>query len=383
MKVAGIVAEYNPFHNGHRYQIDQTRANGATHIIAVMSGNFVQRGDVAAFDKFQRAKAALKNGVDLVLCLPTAASVATAQKFASSAIELLNACGICDVISFGSESGDTDLIKTTAKALLNPELDGEIKTALSTGMSYATARQSALQKLYGNKIAQTIANPNDLLGIEYVRALYDLSSDIMPIAIKRIGAEHDSDKISDSIASASKLREMISNSLDISDFCPCNEFSNAASVNKGERAIISRLRRLSAADYGRLCDVSEGLHNRLYDAVQNGESLDEIYALCKTKRYAHSRIRRLVINAALGIYERPHNSCIRVLGFTLKGAELLKYIKQNGTLPVVTSYQDAKKYGGAVLSDFENESEYTDFYSLFQERITPCGEEMRQAVIKI
>ena len=383
MKVAGIVAEYNPFHNGHRYQIEQTKKLGATHIIAVMSGNFVQRGDVAVFDKFQRTVAALKNGVDLVLCLPTSASVATAQKFASCAIELLSAAGVCDMLSFGSESGNTELIKSTAKALLAPQLDNEIRSALSTGISYAAARQSALQKLYGDETAQAVANPNDLLGIEYVRALYELNSDITPVAIKRSGAEHDSDKVSQGIASASKLRNMISNAESISDFCPFNEYSNAASVINGERAILSRLRRLSAEDLARLCDISEGLNNRLYDAIQKGNSLDEIYTVCKTKRYAHSRIRRLVLNAALGIYQEPHNSCIRVLGFTLKGAELLKYIKQNGTLPVVTSYQDAKKYGGAVLSDFENESEYTDFYSLFKERITPCGEEKRQAVIKI
>ena len=172
MKVAGIVAEYNPFHNGHRYQIEQTKKLGATHIIAVMSGNFVQRGDVAVFDKFQRTVAALKNGVDLVLCLPTSASVATAQKFASCAIELLSAAGVCDMLSFGSESGNTELIKSTAKALLAPQLDNEIRSALSTGISYAAARQSALQKLYGDATAQAVANPNDLLGIQYVRALY-------------------------------------------------------------------------------------------------------------------------------------------------------------------------------------------------------------------
>ena len=209
VNIAGIVCEYNPMHKSHEYHIAKTREllGPDCGIICVMSGNFVQRGDFAVMNKFARARAAVLCGADLVIELPVPWCVSTAEKFATGAVSILDNIGVCTHISFGSETGELEPLREIANYLLDPEIDGLIKDGLKKGVSYAAARQRALENLMGRKVPE-LSSPNDILAIEYLKALETLESDINPLAVKREGAEHDSD-YDDEFVSASFLREKL------------------------------------------------------------------------------------------------------------------------------------------------------------------------------
>ncbi|MBQ2675961.1 MAG: nucleotidyltransferase family protein [Clostridia bacterium] len=390
MKVAGIIAEYNPFHNGHAFHIDSVYQNGATHIVAVMSGNFVQRGEGSVFDKWARTETALKNGVDLVVELPTQYATATAERFALGAVNTLNALGCVDELAFGSECGDIDLLTAAAEANLSADLDEPIKQGLESGKSYAAARCDAVKRLYGKKVADLFCTPNDTLGIEYISSLIKSNSKITPYVIKRHKSEHDKVGVADGFASASQIRQMILRGEDFSHLVPdsayeiyksCIEKGTApATLSNAQSAILWQLRQMSSEDFAELFDMSEGLPYRLYNAVQKATTLDEVYELAKTKRYPLARIRRLVLWAVLGS-SMTTPEYIRVLGFNKKGSQLLKLMKTTCALPVVTSYSGAVKSGNQA--DFEVCSKQTDFYTLTLPKPLPCGEEMRRSVVKI
>lgn len=394
MKVAGIVAEYNPFHNGHKFQIDYLKNNGFTHVISAMSGNYVQRGEPAIADKWVRTSIALKNGVDLVLEIPTCYCLAPAEKYGSFAVEILNNTGIVNSLCFGSESGSVDrLLKLANEIFDDEEVNERIKENLKKGITYATAREQAVKELYGEEFSSLLKNPNDILGSEYLRALKKLNSDIKPLTIKREGVGHNDDKTAGEFAAATKIRELIKSGEDYLSFVPRDTFDILApaekerifpvTVKNGERAILAKLRALSESDFERLADVSEGFHNRLFSAANKAKSLEEFYSEAKTKRYTLARIRRLAINAALGIYSYEKPPYIRVLGFSENGRELLKLMKEKAKLPIVTSYADAKKISPAAEDYFEKESKYTDFYSMLMPEIMPKGSEFGKGVVKI
>lgn len=395
MKICGIVAEFDPFHNGHKYLIDSARAaiGGDNAIIAVMSGNFVQRGAPACADKFTRAKAALLGGVDLVLELPTYAALSTAQRFTAMGVKTLMSTGAADYIAFGSECGDVSLLQKCAAAVNDDAVNADIAKRLVSGVTYAAARAAAVSALFGDDIAAPLNTPNDILALGYIDAINALGSSITPIAIKREGAAHNGDTPNGDIASASHIRELIYNGERFDDYVPqstvtlineqITKGAAPANVYANDIAVLSRLRQYSANDFARLCDVSEGLHNRIYSAVQSACSLNELYDGIKTKRYTHARIRRLIMSAALGIFGEEQPQYLRVLGFTDKGADVLSKIKQNGALPIVSSYADAKKLGESAEAQFDLCAKYTDFYNLLTPRVQPCGDEYRQAVVKI
>ena len=395
MKICGIVAEFDPFHNGHKYLIDSARAaiGEDTAIVAVMSGNFVQRGAPACVDKFTRAKAALLCGVDLVLELPTFAALSTAQRFTAMGVKTLVSTGAADYIAFGSECGDVSLLQKCAAAVNASAVNTDIAKRLVSGVSYATARAAAVSALFGDDIAAPLYTPNDILALGYIDAVNAQNSKIIPIAVKREGADHNGDMPCGSIASASHIRGLINNGESFQKYVPTETAAliaeqiaaNAAPANAFEHdvAILSRLRQYSANDFARLYDVSEGLHNRMFGAVQTACGLNELYDGVKTKRYTHARIRRLIMSAALGIFGETEPEYLRVLGFTDKGAEVLGMIKSCGSLPVVCSYADAKKIGRSAAEQFDISAKHTDFYNLLTPRVQPCGEEYRQAVVKI
>lgn len=394
MKVAGIVAEYNPFHNGHKFQIDYLKNNGFTHIISAMSGNYVQRGEPAIADKWVRTSIALKNGVDLVLEIPTCYCLAPAEKYGSFAVEILNNTGIVNSLCFGSESGSIDrLLKLANEILDDEEVNERIKENLKKGITYAAAREQAVKELYGEEFSSLLKSPNDILGSEYLRALKKLNSNIKPLTIKREGVGHNDDETAGEFAAATKIRELIKCGEDYLPFVPRDTFDILAlaekkrifpvSVKNGERAILAKLRALSESDFERLADVSEGFHNRLFSAANKAKSLEEFYSEAKTKRYTLARIRRLAINAALGIYSYEKPPYIRVLGFSENGREILKLMKEKAKLPIVTSYADAKKISPAAEDYFEKESKYTDFYSMLMPEIMPKGSEFGKGVVKI
>lgn len=338
----GIVAEFNPFHNGHKYLIAEAkRRSGSDAAVAVMSGEWVQRGGIAITDKWTRAKQALLNGIDLVLELPVIYSMNTAQKFAYGAIGTLTATGVIDTLAFGSESGKTNALLKAAELLVNepPEISDKIKNLCGTGMTYAAARALAYSGTINNVI---LSSPNDILAIEYIRAMEEFNSDFDICVIKRKGAAHDSDKHSDGIASASEIRSKIYENHNVSDFLPCSDFP-VYSPSRLDTALIAKLRCCGAEYLREINDVSEGIENRFIKAVAECDTADELCMAVKSKRYTLSRIRRIAWSALLGITKEKAfapPSYIRVLGMNNKGMTLLKQMKTKAALPVITKPAD-------------------------------------------
>lgn len=395
MNVTGIVAEYNPFHNGHRTMIEKCRSNGADHIVAVMSGNFVQRGSVAIMDKRSRTAAALQNGVDLVVELPVAWATATAEKFAYGGVSILNALGCVDTLSFGAECSDKDLLLEAAKAVRDPAVDAKIKEELDGGVSYPVARALAVRANYGDTIAEVLDQPNNILAVEYIKAIQSLNSQMDILPIGRVGGVHDSLTPTDEFASASSLRIMLERGDPRAfSYMPASSaeiFKKQRSIGRApvtvdhsERAILSRLRLLTKEDIAAAPDVSEGLENRIYNAIQSATSLEELYDIVKTKRYTHSRIRRIVTALYLGITPGDRDSevpYIRVLGFNEKGRDILKAAKDAASKPVITKTSQIYGLDGEARHIFELECKATDLYNLCSPRILPCGTELSDELV--
>lgn len=382
MKTAGIIAEYNPFHNGHALLIEKARAQGATHIVAVMSGNFVQRGEPALFHHYERAKAALLGGADLVLQLPVPYAVSGAQKFAGAGVEILDALGCVDWLVFGSECGNSEKIARTADAVYGDEIKPLIAEELKKGISFAVARENALRKI-NPVFADIIQKPNNILGVEYAAAVKRINSNMTPVTFERIGAEHDSENASDNIASASLIREKIRCSESFAGYVPeeaAEIFKNApvADIGKIENAILYKMRTASPSELAATSDISEGIENRIISAAAQATSLEELYSLAKTKRYSHARIRRIILNYSLGITASDASlnaPYIRITGFNRKGAELIKAAQKTARLPIVTKAADIASLGENAQRIFSAECRAGDIYSLCFEKIRPCGEE--------
>lgn len=390
----GIVAEFNPFHNGHRYIVDELKNNGANTVTVVMSGSFVQRGECACVSPYERTKMALENGVDLVLSLPVPYATASAERFSQAGVDILCATGVINALGFGSECGNKELILECAKSLLNPEIDAYINKYLGEGVSYPEARQKALCEMCSGNIASVIATPNDILGVEYTKAILNRNykTDIYPI--KRIGASHDSNEFSENICSASAVRELLKNKENVSRFLPeetafilgeaVNDGKAPADFKNTEDAVLYKLRTMSVEDFSLLPDVSEGLEHRIYSAVRSSTTVDEILEKIKTKRYTHSRLRRIILCAFLGIIKEDVSKpvpYIRVLGFNNKGAELLKEMKKTATLPVVTKSSDIKALNEDAQRIFELECKARDMFSLMLPVADVCGKEMTDKII--
>lgn len=343
MKAVGIVAEYNPFHGGHQYQIRKIREScGAdTPVVAVMSGDFVQRGEAASYDKFTRAEAAVRGGVSLVIELPLPWSLSSAEGFARGGVGLLGATGVVGALSFGSESGDLSAIEKTAAVLDTPEYNETLKAMLTGGTPFAAARAGAARALLGNTAA-VLNTPNDLLAVEYLRAAAKLGHTFKYIPIRREGSVHDG------AGSASELRVLLREGESLAGRIPgeaWDVFRCADEAGRGfvspeslRTAILSRLRERTPEDFAAVPDAAEGLHFRLYEAARRGVSPEEIADLARSKRYAHARLRRMVMCAALGVRAGDADGVppyIRALGFDARGAALLREMKTHAALPVI------------------------------------------------
>lgn len=396
LKIAGIIAEYNPFHNGHAYHIQKTRELGYTHIVAIMSGNYTQRGEPAIMLKDARYKAALAGGVDLIIELPLPWAVSSAEGFALGAVHLLNALGCIDAISFGSESGNIEQIKECANKLRDLDNNPELHIMLKQGFSFPKARQLAFNKVNGESITSSLINPNDLLGVEYVKALINTSSNITPITIERLSTQHDASYVEDNFASASFIRTLIK----LGDNNAFNFVPNFAKeiykseIEKGiapfnykifEANVLSYLRRLDIADFLKFADVNEGLEYRIYDAVKNATSIDMLYSLIKSKRYTMSRIRRIILSAFLNNIKsnKQHTPpYLRCMGFNYRGLNVLKCAKEKADLPIVTRYSDIKQLDEYSKSIFTLESMSTDLYNLCIDKPLKSGTEKMFSPIK-
>ena len=392
MKVAGVVAEYNPFHKGHQYQLEKTRSDlGATHIAVCMSGSFTQRGDCACISKFARAKAAVQCGADLVLELPVPWAVAPAGRFATGAVSIFDALGCVDFLSFGSECGDIERLTKAANAVVGTE--DELYNYLLDGGSLAAARYNLIREKFGEDIAAPLKYPNDTLAIEYILASQRLCKPIECCAVTRAGACHDSPQASDGFASASLIRTILSGD-GWQEFVPeasrdilREEFDfgrGPADINNIGTAILAKLRTMKPEDYVNLYEVSEGLENRIYSQVRWASCLSELYDSIKTKRYSHSRIRRIILSAFLGIRGEltaalPPYICI--LAMNERGREILSAAKPS--LPVISRYADVKKLSDSAKEVFELECRATDLWALSLPSPAPCGLDLTSKLIVI
>ena len=384
MSVFALICEYNPFHNGHKYLIEQVKNKGDT-LITVMSGNFMQRGDIAVADKFSRAETAIRNGADIVIELPAVYACANAETFAKGGVGIISSLGIVDKLCFGAENDNISLLKQAAGAFGNKDFRTELKNLMDSGVCYPNAVQQAIGKVCSPAAASVIDKPNNILAIEYIKALSE--TDIEPIAVKRVGTAHDSKKITEKYTSASNIREMINYGRDYSAFVPGYSIDNPADIKNLERTILYKLRTLSKDEIKNLPDVTEGLENRIYDAVRVSDSIDNLFENIKTKRYTMARIRRVIISALLGInsdIQKEKPQYIRVLAFNKKGAEMMSEIKDKCPLPLITNVADGyKELSGAAKKVFDIDILASDIYNLATENIGACGNDFTKGVIRI
>ena len=360
-RVLGIIAEYNPFHNGHMYHLQKAKEqSGAQYCICVMSGNFVQRGNTSIVNKWKKAEMALLNGVDLVIELPTIYSVASAEGFSLGAIKLLNNLKIVDAISFGTETSDFAALNNIS-SIVNEEpmkYKSILNSELKKGLSFPKARENALMLyLNDNKRYDNILNtPNNILAIEYLKALKKIKSTIQPIPVKREKVYYNDNVIVDEFASATAIRKLLKDEefSEIRKVVPKStyqileketELGNVVlDLSRYEKEIIYNLRRMTVSEIAELPDVNEGLEHSLKNAANYSNDITNLINIVKTKRYTVTRIQRILICALLGITKRDVGMAkkaepyIRVLGFNEKGKELISRInKQNPKATVITS----------------------------------------------
>lgn len=386
MHIAGIVAEYNPFHNGHKYHLEATKNMGATHTVAVMSGNFVQRAEPAIVNKFDRARIAASMGVDLVLELPLAFSTAVSERFAYGAISMLDALGVVNTLSFGSESGDISQLNQTVEALQDARVIRRIKQLTEVGESYPSAQEKALEVFYP-ELSVVVTGANNILAIDYIKALKKLNSNIEPFTIERYGAKHDSDEISYSIASASRIRDIVRQRGGFASLVPheCElmlldaivSSRVSGSLERIESAILFKLRGMTNEQMNLVPDAATGLGDRLYKAVQSAASIEELYEMTKTKRYTMSRIRRVVLNAFLDIIEKDYVTIpyIRILAIGPNGSDILRAMKRKCNLKVSGSITEITALRGIAAETILKEVRSTDIYNLTLTKRGPTGED--------
>ncbi len=393
MKVCAVIAEYNPFHNGHKAMLDQIRAENPDCAITVILGShFTQRGDVAVITKSARAEAALRCGADIVIGMPVTCSLASAEKFALGGVSIMQRTNVVDEIYFGSECGNTKLLLDAKRSLNDARVEQHIKLNLNSGKTYAKIREEAVNRFYGDKLSDIIKEPNNILGIEYLKALETLQSDIIPKTIKRIAVAHDGGT-SGEFASASYIREHINEAMYfvpyemqeilereyLAGHCP-------ARLNEIGKAILAMLRTITPERIKSLPDLSEGIENRLIDSILSAKSLDELFESAKTKRYTMARIKRLFLYAALGITKDDADTLpqyLHILGATERGISLLSEISEKAKLPLVTKYSDFANLRGKAKRQLEIECDAANLYSLCFPSAYPCGTEITYKFIKI
>jgi len=360
-KVLGIIAEYNPFHNGHLYHLEQAKKlTGSSYTVAVISGNFTQRGSTALIDKWSRAEIALNCGVDLVLELPTLYATSSAENFADGAVKILNSLKVVDYLAFGAETSDMDLLEPITDVLYKEPKAYKMLLAneLKKGVSFPKARENALMLYLGDirKYLNVLSSPNNILGLEYMKSLKKYNSIIKPVAITRFEAGYNDITYSGNIASATAIRNIIKNG----NFKVLRKLVPAPSygilmdnIKQGhiipdlsvfERQIIYNLRKMSLSEIAELPDVTEGLENSIKKVANSCNTVNEFLNLIKSKRYTSTRLQRILIYSLLGITKKDIalskkvNPYIRVLGFNKRGKFLISEIaKANPKLDIITS----------------------------------------------
>ncbi len=371
--ILGIVCEFDPLHNGHARLLAHARALGADTVVCAMSGNFTQRGSFAALSKTARAEMAVRCGADLVLELPTPWAMAPAETFAQGGVQLLHAAG-ADTLLFGSECGDAAALRRLAEALDSPAFAAALSTAPDTGATFAARRQRAAAALLDNSTAALLESPNNTLAVEYLRALRRTGSAMTPVTLRRTGAAHDGAPEGDT-ASASHLRRLLRQGA-ADTACAYMPPATAAVLRRElaagrvtdetlcQRAVLSRVRTMTAADWRGYDPGGEGLCNRMYQASRTACTVEELLAAAKTRRYPLSRLRRMVLSAYLCLPPAPPRlPYLRVLAATAAGRSHLRALRDAGA-PVLTKPADVAALGDEAAALLALESRCTDLYVL-------------------
>ncbi len=389
--ISSVIAEFNPFHNGHAYLLQKAKEESEA-LICVMSGNFVQRGDTAIYDKRKRTEFALKNGADLVIGLPVGWSMSTAENFALGGISLLKNTKIVDRVVFGSECGDIDLLIKTAEIISQDGFDRKVKEIMKEGVSYAAARQRAVEA-YSDQLSNILSKPNNTLAVEYILAAKKLGFSPAYFSVNRVGVEHNSYEGNNEFMSGTALRELIKSGdfKQIEKYVPTNIFNDLVSGNFSDterlsNALLFKIRSMSKEQLSKIPDVSEGLENRIFDLAKSAENLSSLAESIKSKRYTLARVRRILMCAAFGItneFLKKEPPYIHILGCTAKGEELIKEIAEKSKLPLIISAKDALNLEGFAKKTFELEEYTSNLYSMSFSPMLPSYSEYSQKLIKI
>lgn len=360
MKTVGIIAEFNPFHNGHRYLIDQAKkATNADYAVVVMSGNFTQTGNVAIYDKFTRAKLASEYGADIVLELPSIYSNSSAEYFAFGAVSLLNSLNTVDYICFGTETEKIEVFEHIVDVLTknNYVITENIKSRLKMGLSYPVAREESLKNFLSEEEITTLKTPNNILGIEYLKALKKLNSEITPICIKRESSDFNEksiNKSSNKYTSATSIRNMIKlNKIDlVENYVPASTYTTILNGNPLYNDSLYKLLKYkvltSDSDYLKtISEVTQGLENKIKGEITHSNSYDELIFNLKSKRYTLTKIKRMLTNILLDITKDDlknivnNNICYaHVLSLGIKGKDVLSAISKNTDIPIISKIND-------------------------------------------
>ena len=378
MKIVGIICEYNPLHRGHKKQIDEIRriCGEDTAVVCLMSGNFVQRGAPAIIDKSVRAKAALYSGADLVLELPVEYALSSAEGFAAGGVRILG--DFCDFLCFGAENPDPAPLLAVADALLSDAFPPLLKAQLETGKSFPAARQAALARM--GLDSALLETPNNILAVEYCKAIRSQKCAMAPLPIFRGGSYHDVEADPDN-PSATSLRRMLLSGEPIDAFVPdCVPFFRKTplhTLRTGERAVLARLRTMTDEEFEALPYGSEGLWRKFMHACRSESTIEDIISATKSKRYTRTRLDRMLMCAFLGLSLQdlmtppPYT---RVLGFTDRGRAVLKQARKTGSFP----------NAGEVIPGryWDQERKIGDLYGLFcLDLPEPPGAENRRRII--
>lgn len=400
MNITGIVTEYNPFHNGHLYHLSQSKKNtNADGVICVMSGNFIQRGGPAIIDKWKRTEMALENGVDLIIELPSYFAVSSAEFFAKGSLSILHKIGVVNSIFFGSECGDIEYLRKISKVLVEEDavFSSLLKKFMNSGLTFAKAREKALiEFLEDPNIEGIISSSNNILGIEYIKALIRLESTIIPKTLKRQGAGYNERNLSDSFSSATSIREAIKNSsstIGLNNSMPSKSFelfSKLQDLNYPfvfEEQMYSFLKHklyTSCINFNNLPEVNEGLHNKILKEVYDSKNFEDLILRIKSKRYTYSKISRILTQIFIG-FDRYNFESIdinkylyaRVLGFNGKGKEMLSLIKKNSSIPLISKIP--KHFDNPLL---ELDLLSTKAYSILNPMVDPRSDYLISPLIK-
>ncbi len=393
MSILGIIAEYNPFHNGHLYHLQKSKElTGAKFCIAVMSGHFLQRGEPALLNKWTRTKMALSAGIDLVLEMPLVFASQDARGFADAGIQILDSLGIVDYVSFGCEEDQIECLTELAKLIRTepPYFQQILKEEIKKGGSFPKNREKAIAKYYQKfdrkfknnsikKVKEILNQPNNILALEYIKSLQNLKSLIKPVPIKRIGSKYLQDKLEGQYSSATAIRErIIKNYFEhipsplegLKSTMPVSSYQiifdelqngiNPVMLSCFEQAILSQLRRLSIADIKEIHGIQEGLENRVKESALSSGTLENLIQTIKSKRYTRTRIQRILIHSLfylthkeIATFNTKGPLYCRVLGVTENGKYLLKRLKSRSCLPIIIklkNYYKQIKINGDIIT---------------------------------